>query len=274
MYDYSARYMEPAIGRFTSVDPLAEKYYSISPYAYVGNNPLKYIDPTGMYDIDAIQKGEQYGVVAVYATGAEKDKALAKDIAAAKEAGIPVIYVDNIEDYANAMNAITEIGASTGTYTLNSHGSAGSFKIGSDRITSKTDLSSLKDGLAGKNVFIGACSVVVDGNLSGRNLIEKFSDQTGSTVTASDHPIIAGYSYDGKKGLNGPTSRMETIGNALFGDNYANGFYTAKPEQSANKVYNVTIDKKGTVKSNSGNLSRFRNIQPSPYVNSFIIKEI
>ena len=52
MYDYSARYMEPAIGRFTSVDPMAEKYYSISPYAYVANNPLKYIDPTGMYIAD------------------------------------------------------------------------------------------------------------------------------------------------------------------------------------------------------------------------------
>ena len=33
---------------FYMMDPLAEKYYNISPYAYVGNNPLKYIDPTGM----------------------------------------------------------------------------------------------------------------------------------------------------------------------------------------------------------------------------------
>ena len=48
LYDYSARYYESALGRFTSVDPLAEKYYSISPYAYVMNNPLKYIDPDGM----------------------------------------------------------------------------------------------------------------------------------------------------------------------------------------------------------------------------------
>lgn len=39
--------MDPAIGRFTSIDPLAEKYYSISPYVYVMNNPLKYIDPDG-----------------------------------------------------------------------------------------------------------------------------------------------------------------------------------------------------------------------------------
>ena len=29
------------------MDPLAEKYYNISPYAYVANNPLRYIDPTG-----------------------------------------------------------------------------------------------------------------------------------------------------------------------------------------------------------------------------------
>ena len=47
LYDYSARYMEPGIGRFTSVDPMAEKYYSWSPYVYVLNNPLRNLDPTG-----------------------------------------------------------------------------------------------------------------------------------------------------------------------------------------------------------------------------------
>ena len=46
-YDYGARQYDPALGRFTAVDPLTEKYYEMSPYTYCGNNPIKYIDPTG-----------------------------------------------------------------------------------------------------------------------------------------------------------------------------------------------------------------------------------
>ena len=57
LYDYSARYYESAIGRFTAVDPLAEDYYSWSPYAYVGNNPISSIDPTGMDTIYFDHKG-------------------------------------------------------------------------------------------------------------------------------------------------------------------------------------------------------------------------
>ncbi|MDR2954946.1 MAG: RHS repeat-associated core domain-containing protein, partial [Prevotella sp.] len=48
LYDYSARHYDPTVARFTTVDPLAEKYYNINPYAYCGNNPIKFIDPTGM----------------------------------------------------------------------------------------------------------------------------------------------------------------------------------------------------------------------------------
>ena len=32
-----------------SVDPLCEKYYWISPYAYCLNNPVRYTDPTGKW---------------------------------------------------------------------------------------------------------------------------------------------------------------------------------------------------------------------------------
>ncbi len=40
--------MDPSLGRFTTVDPLAEKYPAHSPYAYTMNNPVMLIDPTGM----------------------------------------------------------------------------------------------------------------------------------------------------------------------------------------------------------------------------------
>jgi len=46
-YDYGARGYYPAIGRFTTIDPCAEKDYSISPYAYCENNPVNRIDPDG-----------------------------------------------------------------------------------------------------------------------------------------------------------------------------------------------------------------------------------
>ena len=39
--------LNPDDKKFTTMDRFAEKYYSISPYAYCANNPLKYIDPTG-----------------------------------------------------------------------------------------------------------------------------------------------------------------------------------------------------------------------------------
>ena len=47
LYDFSARFYESALMRFLTVDPLAEKYYSISPYAYCMNNPMKFVDPDG-----------------------------------------------------------------------------------------------------------------------------------------------------------------------------------------------------------------------------------
>ncbi len=63
MYYYEARYYAPPT--FTSRDPLFEKYFWMSPYAYCANNPVKYVDPTGcenvIYIID-LQQGKNKAI--------------------------------------------------------------------------------------------------------------------------------------------------------------------------------------------------------------------
>jgi RHS repeat-associated protein len=54
--DFGARMLETEFGRWFVIDPLAEKYYSVSPYVYCMNNPLRYIDPNGMEFTEAAWK--------------------------------------------------------------------------------------------------------------------------------------------------------------------------------------------------------------------------
>ncbi|MHC0446126.1 RHS repeat domain-containing protein [Flavobacterium sp. 3-218] len=47
MYYFGARYQDPKLGIFISVDPLSEKYAGWSSYAYCANNPINMVDPDG-----------------------------------------------------------------------------------------------------------------------------------------------------------------------------------------------------------------------------------
>ena len=47
LYDFNARMYDPALGRFLSVDPMAEGYRHLSPYAYCAGNPVVYADKDG-----------------------------------------------------------------------------------------------------------------------------------------------------------------------------------------------------------------------------------
>ena len=50
--DYGARMYQPELGRWSAVDPLADAAHSLTPYRYGYNNPIRFLDPNGMYETD------------------------------------------------------------------------------------------------------------------------------------------------------------------------------------------------------------------------------
>jgi len=69
LHDFEARYDNTRFGRFTTMDPMAEKYYGVSPYSYCANNPVKRIDYTGKdwYSINSD------GLISFYEGGQNED---------------------------------------------------------------------------------------------------------------------------------------------------------------------------------------------------------
>ncbi len=57
LYDFGARMYSPSNMRWMTMDPLAEKHYSISPYVYCNSNPINLVDPDGMDDYSFNEQG-------------------------------------------------------------------------------------------------------------------------------------------------------------------------------------------------------------------------
>ena len=61
LLDFEARMYDPLTARWTAQDPLAEKYYAVSPYAYCSANPVNIVDPNGLAWKPLYYNGEYVG---------------------------------------------------------------------------------------------------------------------------------------------------------------------------------------------------------------------
>jgi RHS repeat-associated protein len=247
LYYYGARYYDPRISIWLSTDPLQEKYPNVSTYAYCILNPVKLIEPNGMDPIFINMADKaSYGVVIILPSDYNKDSANGRDYSAGKSEKLPMIIVNDIADFKEAMKQMQEKGITTTTYSLVSHGAPGLAYIGKEEINAETDFSSLKEGLQDKFVFLFSCEVTKGQSEAGKNLISKFATEASATVVSSDHLLQAGYKYDG-----GDLNEEGTIG--IFRSSFeasnsnSNDFHAAFHEGTIMRIYDVKIERDGNI---------------------------
>jgi RHS repeat-associated protein len=84
----------PRFGVFTGVDPMADSYPGTSPYSYVLNNPVFFVDPTGMFAVC----GTDCGGKLVY-LDPESDRATAGSL----NGSDPLVFTDEERELINSM---------------------------------------------------------------------------------------------------------------------------------------------------------------------------
>ena len=145
--DYGARQYSSASGRWLTVDPLAEKYYGISPYAFCNNNPIRYEDIDGEDWFDK--------VVGYFVGGATN---LVPGAGFIRDWYSP----DNSSDYNSALKHTDEAAAVLGTSMV---------KAGTGTIAAGGVLATAGAGLTvstvGAGVVVGAPAVAVGAEIAG-----------------------------------------------------------------------------------------------------------
>jgi len=177
---------------FYTVDPLAEKYYSISPYAYCANNPVLFIDPNGQEiwiyynDADGNQQKLQYTQGMKY----EGDNA----------------FVSASITSLNQMNS-TEIGGQV----------LGELVGSKNQFNFTNTFAKDKDGNEVQNALSFAKSENGGGEIhAGALMGEKM--QEGQKLESTAHELFHGYQYEKGQTLNGSLATVNNeVGGYLFG---------------------------------------------------------
>ncbi len=256
LYYYHARYYDSKRSVWLSVDPLAEKYPNISSYVYCANNPVRYIDPTGMgsedgtYKMTNIEAGKKYGAIAILPLDLS-DATMKARYNEAINNNLSIIQVKDRNALATAMKDLKDMKSSTNSYIIVQHGGPGSLRIGNERLTKENstnkNLSMLRDGFKGKNIILTHCNITKDSNKNGTDLVRLFGKLTGANaVLSNDHLGFGIMNLNGsEKGYwsltkHIPFVRREKGDGQYFNDFhlYLNGVVSPNPMQ----VYNAKLN--------------------------------
>jgi RHS repeat-associated protein len=101
LYYAGARYYDPKVSIWLSVDPLAEEFPNFNPYNYVMQNPINLTDPTGMCP-DEGSGSEPLKNVIIYITSFENKELYQKN--GNKKDGWDILYAVDIVDGYNQVN--------------------------------------------------------------------------------------------------------------------------------------------------------------------------
>jgi RHS repeat-associated protein len=186
IYDYGTRWYDPARIQFWTMDPLAEKYPWISPYAYCGNNPLRYIDPDGRDIWEINEMGEIIKRM--------KDKMQDAFYMVAKDAegNYQRTFTTDAEGNKTYNSVAFEYGTVTGTKKAGWFRDATSFSVineaaGADLFKFFADNTKIEFGLI--NTMSNGSTVMTnhkEGSVSASATAQKLSDK-GQTVTSVVH---------------------------------------------------------------------------------------
>jgi len=201
LYYYGARYMNPRLSIWYGCDPLQEKYPSISTYTYTLCNPIKHIDPNGKFTLENIEPNYSYAVLAVFQSGCESivfknGSALSRSVKAARNVGIPMLFVNDINDFSSAMSKLNDMRVQVDAISFTSHGTASMFWIGSDIVSFETNISPLRKYLTGKTILINACNAARNvESKPGELFVQLLSEDLSATIFANPDEVVAGYDY-------------------------------------------------------------------------------